>query len=104
MEKVARWNQKDLDRLMKNEKIVRNRKKIQATIENAKKIQAIVKEHGSFRVYMKKISKEGEEATCKAIVKEFSHVGDSMVVSFLRSVGEEVPEMTQQWRKAHGTE
>ncbi len=32
---------------------------------------------------------------------QFSYVGDSIVVSFLRSVGKEMPEMNQYWMEKH---
>lgn len=101
VKKVALFNDNDIDRLMKGKGIVRNYRKIVAVIENAKKIEKVEKEHGSFHNYLKTISKDGEEKFCKAIVKRFSFVGDSMVVSFLRSVGEEMPEMNKIWMKIH---
>ncbi len=98
---VAQFNENDIDRLIKDKVVVRNYRKIVATIDNARKLEAIQKEYGSFLNYLKTISRDGEEKLCKAIVKDFSHVGNSMVVSFFRSVGEEMPEMNQQWMEKH---
>jgi len=64
-------------------------------------MMAIQKEYGSFQNYLKAIGNDGEEKLSRAIVKHFSHVGDSMVVSFLRSVGEEMPEINQLWMEKH---
>jgi len=50
--KVAKMNKKDVERLMKDDSIVRNRLKIEATIQNAKVFIAIQKEFGSFSDYM----------------------------------------------------
>ncbi|MEK7639383.1 MAG: DNA-3-methyladenine glycosylase I [Patescibacteria group bacterium] len=101
VKKVARFKDGDVNRLMKDKGIVRNLRKVTAIIENAKKIEKVAKEYGSFRSYLKATSKDGEQHLCKSIVKEFSYVGDSMVVSFLRSVGEEMPEMNEGWLRKH---
>lgn len=51
-EKVARFTQKDVMRLMKDESIIRNQKKIEATIKNAHAFLEVQKEYGSFAEYM----------------------------------------------------
>lgn len=45
---VAGWNGKDVDRLLQNPGIVRNRKKIEASIKNAALFLEISREYGSF--------------------------------------------------------
>ena len=51
-EKIARYGKRDVQRLLHNEGIVRNRLKIAATIENAKTFLAVRKEFGSFDAYL----------------------------------------------------
>ena len=51
-DKIARYNKRDVQRLLRNDGIVRNRLKIAATIENAKKFLAVKKEFGSFDAYL----------------------------------------------------
>jgi DNA-3-methyladenine glycosylase I len=51
-EKVARYGKRDVQRLLGNDGIVRNRLKIAAAIENAKNLLAVKKEFGSFDVYL----------------------------------------------------
>jgi DNA-3-methyladenine glycosylase I len=51
-EKVARYGKRDVQRLLRNEGIVRNRLKIAATIENAKRFLDVRKEFGSFDAYL----------------------------------------------------
>src|SRR6478672_7110742 len=46
-EKVARYTKRDVQRLLRNDGIVRNRLKIAATIENAKKFGEVRKEFGT---------------------------------------------------------
>ena len=103
VKKVARFNDSDIDRLMKDKGVVRNYRKIAAVIENAKKMEKVEEEYGSFRDYLKKVGKDGEQKLCKSVVKQFSYIGDSMVVSFLRAVGEEMPEMNKVWMKKHAS-
>jgi len=50
--KVALYNQHDVDSLMANSGIVRNRKKIEATINNAQRAIEIVQEFGSLASYL----------------------------------------------------
>jgi len=51
-EKIARYNKRDVQRLLRNDGIVRNRLKIAATIENAKSFLAVRKEFGTFDTYL----------------------------------------------------
>ncbi len=51
-EKVARFTRRDIDRLMKNQGIVRHRLKIEAAISNARLFLAVQKEYGSFAAYL----------------------------------------------------
>lgn len=50
--KVSKFSKKDLNRLLKDVGIVRNRAKIEATINNAKKFLEVKKEFGTFSKYM----------------------------------------------------
>ncbi|MBW1811710.1 MAG: DNA-3-methyladenine glycosylase I [Deltaproteobacteria bacterium] len=50
--KVARFNKRSFERLMKDAGIIRNRQKISCTIENAKIFLKIQKEYGSFNKYI----------------------------------------------------
>src|SRR2546423_12314402 len=51
-EKIARYGRRDMQRLLGNDAIVRNRLKIAAAIENAKSFLAVKKEFGSFDAYL----------------------------------------------------
>ena len=50
--KIARYNAKDIERLLRDSGIIRNRLKIEATITNAKQFLATRKEFGSFSNYI----------------------------------------------------
>jgi DNA-3-methyladenine glycosylase I len=51
-EKIARYGARDVQRLLRNEGIVRNRLKIAAAITNAKAFLTVQKEFGSFDAYL----------------------------------------------------
>src|ERR1044072_3399331 len=51
-EKIARYGKRDVQRLLGNDGIVRNRLKIGATIENANRFLEVKKEFGSFDAYL----------------------------------------------------
>lgn len=50
--KIVRYTDKKIEKLMKDEGIIRNRLKIQSTISNAKAFKEIQKEFGSFDKYI----------------------------------------------------
>ncbi len=49
--KIARFTQRDINRLLKDEGIVRHRGKIEATINNAKRARELVKQEGSLAAF-----------------------------------------------------
>jgi DNA-3-methyladenine glycosylase I len=51
-EKIARYNQKKIDRLLSDAGIIRNKLKIAATITNARAYLNIIEKHGSFDKYL----------------------------------------------------
>jgi len=50
--RIARFNQRDITRLLKDEGIVRHRGKIEAVINNAKQTQQLVKKQGSLAAFI----------------------------------------------------
>lgn len=91
IEKVSKFNDTDLNKLMKNEGIVRNRGKIQAIVLNAKRFQEICKQHGSFRNYLKSLDKsQNYSKVVKELTSKFKWLGPSSASMFLYTVGEEI--------------
>jgi DNA-3-methyladenine glycosylase I len=91
IDKVAKFTEGDVERLMVNPEIVRNRAKINATIYNAKQMQAIRSEFGSFQKYLDGLDKSvGYSKVIEDLSKRFKHVGKSTAEIFLWSVGEDV--------------
>ncbi|HEY1233518.1 MAG TPA: DNA-3-methyladenine glycosylase I [Candidatus Binatia bacterium] len=52
VETVARYGKRQIESLLKNDAIIRNRAKIEAAINNAKKFLAVQNEFGSFDAYI----------------------------------------------------
>jgi len=50
-DRIARFTQRDVARLLKNEGVVRHRGKIEAVINNAKQAQQLVKQEGSLAAF-----------------------------------------------------
>ena len=60
-EVIARFDEADVERLMTNEKIVRNRAKIQSAINNAGRARELVEEAGSLAAWVWKFEPAPEE-------------------------------------------
>jgi Methyladenine glycosylase len=98
-ETVAGFDPPDIDRLAQDTRIVRNRRKIEATVHNARTMLELDREHGGFRKYLR--SHGGFEATVADLKKRFKFLGDLGGYYFLYVVGEEVP-AHEEWMAAHG--
>src|SRR6185503_5961964 len=84
--KVARFTSKDVTRLMKDESIIRNRAKIEASIGNAKAFLLVQKEFGSFDRYAWEF--DDKDVLSKDLKKRgFRFVGPTIVESFMQAVG-----------------
>lgn len=59
-EKVAQMTEQDVERLMQDSGIIRNRNKIQATISNAQRFLEVQKEFGSFCNYLRTFLPKGK--------------------------------------------
>ncbi|WP_431217061.1 DNA-3-methyladenine glycosylase I [Puia sp. P3] len=87
IDKVARYGEKQRERLLADAGIIRNRLKVDATIENAKTIKAIQKEHGSFKDWLDKHHPMSKEEWVKLFRKTFRFTGGEIVGEFLMSTG-----------------
>ena len=82
--KVACFTNADVERLMKDTGIVRNRAKIQATIQNAIRFKAIEKQFRSFQAYLDSLDKSNNYANAvKDLTSKFKRLGPSSASLFL---------------------
>jgi len=87
IKKVAKYTEADMERLMSDAGIIRNRLKINAAIENAKTIQALQKEYGSFEKWLEHHHPKTKEEWVKLFKKTFRFTGGEIVGEFLMSIG-----------------
>lgn len=105
---VARMRARDVERLMNDASIVRNRAKIESTIHNASRVLEVAAEHGTFAEYVwqwvppvkerpKKLTKRAltrmaVTPTSKALSRDlkkrgFRFVGPTTVYAFMQAMG-----------------
>jgi 3-methyladenine DNA glycosylase Tag len=92
VDQVAAFDDRDLERLLTDEGIVRNGRKIEATLKNARAIQELVREHGSFYAYLRSLDELEYPQRAKELQKRFSHLGRTGTFTFLYCVAEPVPD------------
>jgi len=96
--RVAAYSPADVDRLMADPRVIRNRRKIEAIVHNAGEMLALDGPGGGFRAYLRSFA--SYEALVKDLKKRFSFLGDSGAYHFLYSVGEQVP-VWEEWVDTH---
>jgi len=105
-EKVARFTQKDIEKLLKNPGIIRNRSKIESAVLNAQLFNKIREEFGNFDVYVWRfvqekplqprrksvkeipaVSKEAEVLSKDLKKRGFKFVGPTIIYAYMQAVG-----------------
>jgi len=91
IDKVSRFTDADVSRLLKDAGIIRNRSKIEAVIYNARGFKAIEQAVGSFQSYIDSLDKSNNYAkVIKDLTGKFKHVGTASASLFLYTVGEKI--------------
>jgi DNA-3-methyladenine glycosylase I len=104
--KVAKFTEKDVEKLLQNEGIIRNKLKVRGTIKNAQLFLQVQKEHGSFDKYIwqftdhkTKVNKHKvpgdvppfsteSDAMSKALKKlGFTFVGTTICYAYMQAAG-----------------
>jgi len=88
-EYVANLSPDDVDQLVTDTRIIRNRRKIEATVHNAEVMLALDREFKGLRNYLR--SQPGFDALLADMKKRFKFVGAFGAYYFLWVVQEEVP-------------
>lgn len=87
IKQIAKYDEKEIQRLLEDKGIIRNRLKINAAIYNAIRVLEIQEEYGSFFNWIK-IQKADDISTwVKLFKKQFKFVGGEIVNEFLMSIG-----------------
>ncbi len=87
IKKVAAYKEKDIERLLNDPGIIRNKLKVNAAIENAKTILAIQKESGSFKNWIDQHHPKTKDEWVKLFKRTFRFTGGEIVNEFLMSAG-----------------
>lgn len=100
IDRICNYDDKKVEELLKNEKIIRNKLKIKATINNSKIFKRIQQEYGTFHNYLKsftndKIFYEVGKTTSDLsdnISKDLQRrgmkfVGSTIIYSYLQAIG-----------------
>ncbi|MFN2185875.1 MAG: DNA-3-methyladenine glycosylase I [Anaerolineae bacterium] len=92
VETVAGYGEPDIERLVADAGIVRNRRKIEATVHNARTVWELSQEHGTFHAYLRSLDSMDYAGRREELSKRFKNLGPTGVFVFLWSVDEEVPD------------
>ena len=87
VDRVAEFEAADVERLMSDAGIIRNRLKIAATIDNARRVQELRRSHGSFAGWLDAHHPRPREDWVKLFKKTFRFTGVEIVNEFLMSLG-----------------
>ena len=100
IDKICNYDDKKIEELLANEKIVRNKLKIKASINNSKIFKQIQKEYGSFYNYLKtftnsktiyeinKTTSNLSDNISKDLQKRgMKFVGSTIIYSYLQAIG-----------------
>ena len=89
--KVANFTATDIEGLMRDPGIIRNKGKIIAIVQNAQNFVAIEKKSGSFQKYLDSLDKSNNyEKVLKDLINKFKWLGPHSASLFLYSVGEKI--------------
>jgi 3-methyladenine DNA glycosylase Tag len=97
-ERLADLTPDDVDQLVKDQRLIRNRRKIEATIVNAQTLLDLDREFHGFNQYLSAFT--SFDAASSDLIKRFKFLGASGAYYFLYVVGEPVP-AHEEWLATH---
>jgi 3-methyladenine DNA glycosylase Tag len=87
-DKVKEMDQAEVDRLVGDKAVIRNRRKIEAVISNAAVFLERLTTHPSFHGYLTELGAEDDlDAVAEELTKTFVHLGRTSALFFLFSAG-----------------
>ncbi|MFV3127981.1 DNA-3-methyladenine glycosylase I [Niveispirillum sp. KHB5.9] len=87
VDRVAAFGPDDIDRLLADPGIIRNKLKVHAAIHNAQVIQRLRDSHGSFHAWLLAHHPRAKADWVKLFAKNFRFTGGEIVGEFLMSIG-----------------
>ena len=98
VQRVADYTPGDIDSLVADTRLIRNRRKIEGVVHNAHALLDLERSYGSFQKYLRSFA--GYDELAKDMRKHFKFLGDMGTYYFLWVVSEPVPPY-EEWRAAH---
>jgi DNA-3-methyladenine glycosylase I len=89
VQKVANFDERDLENLAQDTRVIRHARKLAAVVYNAQQMLRLDEAYDGFPNYLR--AHGSFDGTLKAMKKDFKYMGPSGVYFFLYVVGEEVP-------------
>jgi len=87
LDKVARFGARDVQRLLNDAGIIRNKLKVHAAIENARRIRELRQSHGSFAGWLDAQHPLNKAEWVKLFKRHFVFTGGEITGEFLMSLG-----------------
>jgi DNA-3-methyladenine glycosylase I len=87
VDKVAAYGVEDVERLMADAGIIRNRRKLDAIIENARRLKALREREGDFAAWIARHHPLTKQGWVKLFKSTFVFMGGEVVGEFLMSIG-----------------
>ncbi len=87
IDKVASYGKRDVDRLLSDAGIIRNRLKVNAAVENARRVVGLRQGYGSFKGWLDAHHPRPLEAWAGLFKQTFTFTGGEIVREFLVSTG-----------------
>lgn len=87
-DKVKDMGEADVDRLLQDRSVIRNRRKIEAVINNAEVFTEQTGAHPSFHAYLTELGADEDlDAAAEELTNTFTHLGRTSALFFLFSAG-----------------
>jgi DNA-3-methyladenine glycosylase I len=87
VDKVAAYDEVEIERLLKDARIIRNNQKIRAIIHNAQQVMELRRRHNGFAQWLKLNAPREKNEWVALFKKEFAFMGKEIVGEFLMSIG-----------------
>ena len=87
IQQIANYQEEDIERLLSDAGIIRNKLKINAVVYNAQQVVALQKGHGSFKTWLNKNHPKSLAEWVKLFKKTFKFTGGEITKEFLVSTG-----------------
>jgi 3-methyladenine DNA glycosylase Tag len=94
VDKVAAMEDADVERLLRDGRMVRDRRKIRAVIDNAAKVARLDREYGGFDKYLRSFG--SYDKAVAGLQRDFPFLSDTTAYYFLAAVGETAPDWEAQ--------